>query len=500
MGRDIAPVAGQSDHPAPSSEALHPDVLVVGGGPAGLAAAVAAARQGCSTMLLERYGFVGGTPVAALVGPMMTFHAGSRAVVGGIGQEIVDKLVQMEASPGHVPDMIGFVPSLTPFDPEALKDVALDLVLGSGVQLCLHCCAASVQVDRGRIESVRAFGRWGELEIHPAFVVDATGDADIAARGGFSFEIGRPGDGLVQPATLILRVGGVDLAELRQYVADHPDDFVLGCAPGEIMEFPWLSVAGFFSIVKKARERGEFGVPRDRVLAFQGIHPGEMLINMTRVHVRPGSLQELTRAEVEGRRQSQEVLRFLRRYVPGFRQAYLMQSGVQVGFRESRRIVGHYVLTARDVVQGSRLPDAVAMGGFPIDIHSPAGKGLGAYQPAAPLGYEIPLRALIPAGAKNLLVAGRCISSTHEAHASVRATPTCFATGQAAGTAAAVAAKEGILDLSSVADLQAVQVGTAAATGGAKLIRLVQEALLSAGAIFNSSLVRKEDAHMRASR
>ncbi len=431
------------------------DVLVAGGGPAGIAAAIAAAREGVSVVLVERYGFLGGMPAAGLVYPMMTFHSKKGQVVGGIGEEVVSRLVAAGGSPGHVRDTIGFVPSVTPFDPEKLKLVLQQMAEEAGVRLILHVDARAdmgatcgPRPARPAVRKVLLHHRGkrgsGAFAVGCRVVVDATGHGDIAASVGCPVAMGRAGDGLTQPATLIFRVANVDLERVRQYVASRPDDFVLADPRMDLRSAQYLSVAGFFSIVKRAAAEGLLRVPRDRVLFFQGFHPGEVVVNMSRVTgVNPLDVMDVTRAELEARKQVEEIHAFLRRYVPGFAKSYVVQTGVETAFRESRRVLGSYVLSADDVVRGARFADAIAMGAFPIDIHDPDGNGLTTVAMQADAGYEIPLRCLLPRGSRNLIVAGRCISTTHEAYSSARVAATCFATGHAAGVAAALAARTG---------------------------------------------------------
>lgn len=444
------------------------DVAVIGGGPAGIAAAVAAARLGVRVILVERYGFLGGMSTAALVTPMMTFSAGGRLVIAGVAQELVERLIEMDGSPGHVPDPVGFVDTVTPVDPEAMKAAAEEMVLESGAEVLYHCLATGVTnesavgtnetaVDaeerrapelavRTRVASVEISSKGGPLSVVARQFVDCTGDADIVCLAGGAWRAGRDGDGLTQPGTLFVRMAGVDISKVAAYVAEHPDDFVVraSASGGGQVRLHYLGVCGFFSKVAQARLAGEFPVERDRVLFFAGVHPGEVFVNMTRVQSRNTlAVEDLTSAEIQGRRQARAVVEFLRARIPGFEHAYVIQTGAQVGFRETRRSVGEYVLNEDDILSGREFPDGIARGAFPIDIHSPDGHGLVAKRINRGVSYSIPYRSLVPAGLDGVLVAGRCISATHEAHASTRVMPTCFATGQAAGTAAALAVLRG---------------------------------------------------------
>jgi hypothetical protein len=219
----------------------------------------------------------------------------------------------------------------------------------------------------------------------------------------------------------------------------HPDDFVL--ADGW-ERMPMVAVSGFFKLVQKAKQAQRLRVDRDRVLFFELPSPGEVSVNMTRV-IRHDATdgQALSRAEVLGRRQVMEVVQFLKEDIPGFERAELLNCGTQIGVRESRRIIGQYVLTGEDVVQGRRFPDVIARGSYPIDIHAPDGDQLHVIKMEPGTTYDIPYRSILNDTVRNLLVAGRCLSATHEALASARVTPTAMVVGQGAGTAAALASR-----------------------------------------------------------
>ena len=244
--------------------------------------------------------------------------------------------------------------------------------------------------------------------------------ARMAARAGAPFDVGRDSDGLVQPMTLMFRMGEFERAAFAQYVAEHPDQ--------------WRGVHGLSDLVRRAAEAGELNLAREDILFFGTPHPREVSVNSTRVtRVLGSDVFDLTRAEFESRRQLRQLIAFFRRYVPGFEESYCIQSGVQVGVRETRRIVGRYQLTADDVMNARKFEDVVARGSYPVDIHNPTGKGTILKKLPPDESYDIPLRCLIPQRLSNLLVAGRCISGTHEAHSSYRVMPIAMATGHAAG-------------------------------------------------------------------
>jgi len=420
---------------------LDADVVVVGGGPAGINAALAAGRQGARTVLVERYGFLGGMSTIALVYPWMTFHTmEGKQVIAGIAQEIVNRLVSLNASPGHVRDTCGFVRTVTPYHPDLYKLVALEMLREAGVKVIAHSFMNEAVMEGDRIAAVRLATKSGKLELRARTFVDATGDADLAYFAGAPVLKGRESDGKTQPMTMKFRMKGVDLKAVKQYMIDHPDEFYRKTPVDELPELPLTAVQGFYKHWKEAN----LPINRDQVLFFTGPDEDEVVVNMVRVQGYDGTdVEQLTEAEEQGRKQVVMIAEFMKRSLPGFERASVTQVGTQIGVRETRRIDGQYALSMDDVTQGRRFEDVIARSGYPIDIHDPSGKNVTAAWIHGDGAYDIPYRSLLPKRIDNLLVAGRCISTTHEALATTRLTPSAMATGQAAGTAAAMAALEG---------------------------------------------------------
>jgi len=251
---------------------------------------------------------------------------------------------------------------------------------------------------------------------------------------------GRSADGKAQPMTMMMRVGGVDLDEVKAYMVTHPTEFWKDSRIDKLSEWPLTGVSGFFSLWEAHRPPE---IPRNLVLFFAGMRPGEAYVNTTRVIDRdPTRVDAMTEAEIEGRAQVWSVLGFLQQYIPGFADSYLLETGAQIGVRESRRLQGQTVLTTEDIVRGRRFDDVIARNGYQIDIHDPEGKDL-VNQELVEGAYDIPYGALVSSDLSNVLVAGRAVSCSEEAFASLRTTPSCMAIGQAAGAAAALAASSG---------------------------------------------------------
>ncbi|MBV9080576.1 MAG: FAD-dependent oxidoreductase [Elusimicrobia bacterium] len=421
------------------------DVLVVGGGPAGIGAALGAAAAGARVVIAERYGFFGGNATAALVMPLMSFftqqhppmatnntrlmpddHGPGEAVLAGVVRTFLDRLTKAGGATVPGPST-GYT---VPFDPEAFKMTALDLLDEAQVRFLLHAFASGVVGDK-RVEGVIFETKSGPVVIRAACTVDCTGDGDIAALAGAPFEVGREADGLTQPMTLMFRMVDFERAGFANYVRENPKQ--------------WRGVHGLWDLIKQAAEAGELDLPREDILFFGTTHPREVSVNSTRVsHALGTSVWVWTKAEWIARRQMRQIAAFLRRYVPGFEESYVAQSGVHVGVRETRRILGEYQLTASDVLSARKFDDVIARCTYPIDIHNPEGRGTILKRVPDGDAYDIPLRSLLPQRAEHVLTAGRCISGTHEAHSSYRVMPVSMATGQAAGVCAALAAQRGV--------------------------------------------------------
>ncbi|MFD0712029.1 FAD-dependent oxidoreductase [Paenibacillus sp. GCM10027626] len=412
------------------------DVAVLGGGPAGIAAAISAGRNGARTVLVERYGFLGGMSTIASVYPWMTFHsAAGDQVIRGVAQEIVDRLMALGASPGHVRDTIGFVHTLTPYHPEVYKVLAYDMLQEAGVEVVLHSTVMDVVTEDNCVKRVTLQHKGGISQLQAKVYVDATGDGDIAYMAGAPWEQGNE-KRKVQPMTMKFRMRGVDLAQVKQYMQQHPEEFYEKSLIAELDHLPLSGVMGFYKHWKEA------GLPieRDGLLFFAGPNEDEVLVNVSRVSgLDPTNIADLSKAEIEGRRQVLLLAAFFKTKIPGFEKASVSAVGTQIGVRETRRIIGHYVLNGEDVLDGRRFSDVIARSGYPIDIHNPEGKGVTANFIKEGGAYDIPYRSIVPLQIANLLLAGRCISTTHEAQATTRLTPSCMALGQAAGTAAALA-------------------------------------------------------------
>lgn len=417
------------------------DVLVVGSGPSGLGAALAAARNGASVRLVERFGFLGGNLTAGLVGPCMTSFSldGTVQLVRGIFDEFVRRMVavggavhpsETRSGSPYSGFMVYGHEAVTPFDPEAAKLVAVEMCQEAGVDLLLHTFVADALTEGRRVTGVVAANKSGLSVLPATTVIDCTGDGDVAARAGARFDVGRDGDGQTQPMTLFFRVADVDDDAVRAYQDAHPEE-----------RFP------FQGLVEQARRDGAFTLPRRGVQLFKTLEPGVWRINTTRVLGLDGTdADDLTNGEITARQQVVELLRFFRERLPGMRECRLLDTAATIGVRETRRIRGEHLLTLDELTSGQAFEDTIAVAGYPVDIHSPTGPD-GPFDDGVPPTaniYEIPYRSLVPRDLDNLLLSGRCVSATHEALAAIRVMPPSFAMGQAAGLAAALAHRDGV--------------------------------------------------------
>ena len=415
------------------------DVIVIGAGPSGVCCAVAARRRGARVLLLEASPMAGGVPAICRVYSTLTFHGGDGSlIVGGIPQEIIDRMIVAGGSPGHVLDTVGVAHSVTPVDPDLLPLVLQDMLSDEDVHLMLESQYQGCRVENGCITGINGFHPGGTFEAAAKVYVDCTGSGQLCADSGVPWEAGR--DGGLMPATLIFEVDRVKIDRAIDYALANREQFHHETLFDHLKQSPAPGLSGFFDLWREA----DLPVPRDRLLFYASVIPGRVGINSTRINgFDPKNPESVTGAYQQGRRQVTAITRFLQEKVPGFEDCRLAAVAPFIGVREVRRVRGEYFLCAGDLARGAQFEDQIALGGFPVDVHSPGGKGI----ESAPLGgrgyYGIPYRCLVPLKTDNLLMAGKCFSADFTAHASARVQATSMAMGQAAGAAAALCAKTG---------------------------------------------------------
>jgi hypothetical protein len=397
------------------------DVLVIGGGPAGTMAAVAAARQGADTVLLEKNGFLGGNLTAAGIDTVYGLYSvGENPVktIGGLSDELTERL-ERENACYERHNTYGAGIGLT-FNVEIMKIAMEDMVRESGVRVYYHAVAPEVHFDGiGLPDGVLVASKSGLQLVTAKILIDTTGDADVVARAGGQYEM--PGQvGPVQSCTAVFFMANVDVKRAKAF-----------------------GKKAMWQAMKEGVAAGKYNLPRTEGSFHATPTPTMIEANMTRIrNVDSTDVKSITTAEIAGRKQTQEYVRFLIENVPGFEDAYLVRTGSHLGVREGRRVIGDYVLTKEDVLEGRRFDDAVIRCGQPIEDHHSGSNTRWVYVRDHGF-YDIPFRCLLPKGLTNVLTAGRCLSATHDAHASARSSGTAMGMGQAAGLAAAMALQGG---------------------------------------------------------
>lgn len=420
------------------------DVAVIGGGPAGAAAAIAAAREGARTLLVEQYGFLGGMGTAALVPAFCPFSDRQRCIIGGIGYQILE---EMKAGMPHVERA---ALDWVPIDAERLKVIYERRVADAGAEILFLTHFVDVvratqpapgggsgpTATRSPVAGVVIHNKSGLQRIDAKVLIDCTGDGDVAAAAGADYQKGDPATGEMQPCTMCFVLAGVDNARLQPWLwADGGRNLLLRPSIAA------AKAAGDLDIVEEAAN-----------VAYQS--QSTIGLNFSHVFdVDATDASQLSRAMIEGRKLIRHLTDFIRKYLPGCENAYLVNSGVQIGVRETRRIRGDYVLTLEDYLARRSFDDEISRNAYYIDIHLSKReweRNLGAtidweskihqYKPGE--SHGIPYRCLIPAATHNILVAGRCISTDRPTQGSTRVMPNCLAMGEAAGCAAAIAARQ----------------------------------------------------------
>ncbi|MCZ7649259.1 MAG: FAD-dependent oxidoreductase [Planctomycetota bacterium] len=397
------------------------DVLVVGGGPAGVGAAFAAARQGAKVLIVEQFNCLGGVATAGGHAQMTIFNAwgDSTRVVGGIPYEIAQR-IEREGF-GQLRGGAVF------FEIEPLKFLYERMARELGVETLYHTFFCEALVENGAVAGVAVQNKSGRRILRAKRVVDCTGDGDVGASAGAPVEIGRPGDGRCQPVTLMFTIGGVNWDCVSRWRKDYK------------MKEVWA----------RAQRNGDMEPFQDQVMGFwwTPTRPDQVGVNFTHViGVDATRAEDLTWATIEARRQAFHSLDVFRKYVPGMERAYMVSIPHTLGLRESRRLMGEVVLTEQDMLARREWPDTIGYGSFFIDIHNLDGPGMAesTVRPEPGFRYQIPYRILVPRGVENLLCAGRCVSVTHVALGSIRVMVQCMLSGQAAGAAAALSLREGV--------------------------------------------------------
>jgi len=403
------------------------DVIVVGGGPAGIGAALAAARNGMKTLVVEQFNCLGGVAGAGGHGHISAYneHGTSRQIVAGIAEEIRTRLV--EAGFGRRTD------HAVDFEVEGLKLVLDAMMEEAGVEILYHTFFCEALVQNSTIQGVIVQNKTGRRAILAKRVIDCTGDGDVGYSAGCPYEVGRPKDSKCQPVTLMFTLGGVDwkrAVAFRSQLGTQGD-------------------AKLTSVWEKAQANGDMRPFQNRVMGWwwTDTRPDQVGMNFTHViHVDSTKAEDLTRATIEARKQVWESLQVYRKYVPGFENAFMVSTPNTIGLRESRRILGEYVLTEEDVKNQATFDDVICYNSFFVDIHCIDGPGMDrtVWHPPQGFKHQIPYRILVPREVENLLVAGRCVSCTHIALGSIRVMVPCIAEGEAAGLAAAISIQDAV--------------------------------------------------------
>lgn len=435
----------------PRIKTYETDVAVVGAGSAGISAAVAAAETGSKVILIESSAQIGGTLAWQLLEHSAGFHdIQGHQVVGGFGQRLVDVLTVYGSSPGHIRDDVGYTATRTPLNHAELAMAESVLLSHAGVQLMLLAPVVDVVREESSVQTLIVEAPEGRIALKAKTIVDASGDAVVAhlANAGFQTDVEAK-----QPASLTFKISAVNFVELLDYARAHPEDIRRGNIIGEPSD-ECVNLWGFGQLLAQGLEHGGLSLNRTEMHLAGWPRRGEAIINVTRVPLPDLDSTTQGAAYLALQQQILEFARWFRTSVPGCGNSYISGVANRIGIRESRRVIGLATLSQKDVLSGTRREDAIAISAFPIDVHDAEKPGL-SHTDSVGSGYDIPYGCLVVAGLDNLFVAGRCISSTHEANGSVRITATCFATGEAAGTAASIAAVRGVVSSKvDISDLQ----------------------------------------------
>ncbi len=420
------------------------DVIVVGGGPAGMCAAISASREGAKTLLIESSGACGGMATTGLVGPFMTCYDkdGKNMIIRGLFEEVVNRLVErgFAIHPKDVMGGTGYTSwikighdHVTPFEAEGLKLIMDEMLVEANVDILYHTNFIEPVIKENKICGIIVNSKSGTEEISGKVVIDCTGDGDVAYRCGVPYEMGNEELGITQPATMFFHICNTDPEKMQADITANLHNFY---------RKDGVNYRSFHWRVSEAKENGDWSLKRVSIGLFQMPKPDEWCVNTSRLMgVDSTDNRSLTKAEIEGRKQVDEIMNFLRKYVPGCENAKLKASGSYVGIRESRHIQGEYRLTGEDLLNCKVPDDSILLAANSVDVHGRFGPTSNEYVPINGDYYGIPFRSLIAKDIDGLLLAGRCVSADSTAAGAIRVMPPCMGMGQAAGAAAAMAVK-----------------------------------------------------------
>ena len=418
------------------------DVVVVGAGPAGIGAAVAAARNGAKTLVFEAHGCIGGMGTSGMVSPFMTSYDApcENMIIRGVFEELVNRMVEIGGAvdPKDVRNEQPYASyfhighnNVTPFDPHAFKLIGMRMLRESGAELLLQTQFVNVIKDGDRITGVVINNKDGLSVIEAKIVIDCSGDADVAARAGVNYIMGNEEDGNLQPASMFMRIADADMDVVNAHMAEHSDEIRPFFGP-----FSW--------IIKEFPEDWD-NFPRGEICIFADVTPGEISINCSRIlDIDATKAEHVTRATMIGQEQCQHIFQFMKKHAPGFENSRIIATADAIGIRETRHIEGEYKLTGDEVAACKVHEDAIACMATNMDTHNKDNPGGSFFIPKNGPFFTVPYLCLVPKGISNLLVAGRAISADAIAGSAIRMMPSCMAFGQAAGTAAAMCAAQGI--------------------------------------------------------
>lgn len=424
------------------------EIAVIGGGPAGLSAAIAAARAGRKVIILEKAGYLGGNATLGL--PLLGFlDLDGRRIVGGIAQEYVNRLTERGECVGH--RTCPKHNSVTNIDPEGFKILAIEMCREAGVDVILHVEACRTEVENGRLKEVVLFGKGNEISVKADIFIDCTGDGDVAYLSGCSFEAGQPGTGVLQPPTVMFTMENVDTMRLYDYIEEHPEEMTFSATidhrPGYDADYFRASKNHVFVGLRKTFDRmhaeGKCPVDRETLIYIKSMNDGEVYVNSTRLLKTDATdIFSLTNAELEGQLQVSKLAKMLKENVVGFENSFISSIAPTLGVRETRRFKGIKELTADEICAGLIPDDTIALGAYKIDIHSGTDRSTLFKTVEQPFG--IPYGCLVSSEIDNLMFAGRCVSVDAATLASIRVMPQCMCMGEAAGQAAAMAVEGSI--------------------------------------------------------